>query len=171
LVPDGCDVSTLVDGHQDVAAALDALADAVDAGANSIAVQGATRPQRPTGALTAEAVGQALGAVLPEDAIVSDEANTSGVFVNRPTAGAPPHDWLTLTGGAIGQGLPLAVGAAVASPDRPVIALEADGSALYTLQALWTMARENLNVTVVLFSNRLYAILRMELTRVGAASS
>src|SRR5207302_85895 len=103
LVPDGCDVSTLVDGHQDVAAALDALADAVDAGANSIAVQGAVRPQRPTGALTAEAVGQALGAVLPEGAIVSDEANTSGVFVNGPTAGAPPHDWLTLTGGAIGQ--------------------------------------------------------------------
>ena len=171
LVPEGCDVSTLVDGREDVAAALDALADAVDAGADSIAVQSAMRPQRPAGALTAEAVGQALGAVLPEGAIVSDEANTSGVFVNGPTAGAPPHDWLTLTGGAIGQGLPLAVGAAVASPGRPVIALEADGSALYTLQALWTMARENLNVTVVLFSNRLYAILRMELTRVGAASS
>jgi len=171
LVPDGCEVSVLVSGDQDVPAALEALADAVDAGPDSTRLQSATRPQRPQGSLTAEAIGQALGAVLPEGAIVSDEANTSGVFVSGPTAGAPPHDWLTLTGGAIGQGLPVAVGAAVASPRRPIIALEADGSALYTLQALWTMARENLDVTVVLFNNHRYAILRMELTRVGAASS
>ncbi len=85
--------------------------------------------------------------------------------------GAPRHDWLALTGGAIGQGLPVAVGAAVACPDRPVFALEADGSALYTIQSLWTMAREQLNVTVVIFNNRSYAILNMELARVGAKNA
>jgi acetolactate synthase-1/2/3 large subunit len=82
--------------------------------------------------------------------------------------GAPPHDLLTLTGGAIGQGLPVAVGAAIACPDRPVIALEADGSAMYTIQSLWTMAREQLDVTVVILNNRSYAILNIELQRVGA---
>ena len=82
------------------------------------------------------------------------------------TAGAPRHDWLTLTGGAIGQGLPVAVGAAVACPERPVLALQADGSAMYTIQALWTMAREQLNVTVVIFNNRSYSILNVELARV-----
>ena len=84
------------------------------------------------------------------------------------TAGAPAHDWLALTGGAIGQGLPVAVGAAIACPDRPVIALQADGSALYTIQSLWTMAREQLDVTVVIFNNRSYGILNVELARVGA---
>ena len=87
------------------------------------------------------------------------------------TAGAPPHDWLTLTGGAIGQGLPVATGAAVACPGRRVIALEADGSAMYTLSALWTQAREGLDVTTIIFSNRAYAILGMELGRVGAEAS
>ena len=84
-------------------------------------------------------MGAALGALLPEGAIVSDEGNTSTIFSGGPTAGSPPHDWLTLAGGAIGQGLPVAVGAAVACPDRQVIAIEADGSALYTLQSWWTM--------------------------------
>jgi acetolactate synthase I/II/III large subunit len=120
------------------------------------------------GPLTAAAVCQAVGANLPEGAIVSDEAITSGAALPASTAGAPPHDWLTLTGGAIGQGLPVALGAAVAAPDRPVISLQADGSALYTMQSLWTMAREGLNVTVVLFNNRAYNILDAELTRAGA---
>src|SRR5213078_1291748 len=97
-----------------------------------------------------------------------DEAQTSGVTLAMHTAGAPPHDWLALTGGAIGQGLPVAVGAAVACPDRPVFALEADGSAMYTIQSLWTIAREELNVTVVIFNNRSYSILNIELQRVGA---
>ncbi len=119
----------------------------------------------------AESIARAIGALLPEGAIVSDEANTSGTFLPTFTAGAPRHDWLTLTGGSIGQGLPVAVGAAIACPDRPVLALEADGSALYTLQSLWTMAREQLDVTTVIFSNRRYAILRMELARVGATAS
>src|SRR5207245_2138446 len=107
-------------------------------------------------------------AALPEGAIVSDEGNTSGLFAAGATAGAPPHDWLCLTGGAIGQGLPVAVGAAVACPDRRVVALESDGSAMYTLQAWWTMAREGLDVTTILCNNRSYAVLNMELNRVGA---
>ncbi len=110
----------------------------------------------------------ALGALLPEDAIVSDEGNTSGLFAAGATAGAPPHDWLCLTGGAIGQGLPVAVGAAVACPDRQVVALESDGSAMYTLQSWWTMAREGLDVTTIICNNGSYAVLNMELNRVGA---
>ena len=110
----------------------------------------------------------AIGALLPEGAIVCDESNTSGTSLLAATAGAPPHDWLTLTGGSIGIALPLAVGAAVACPDRRVVALESDGSAMYTGQALWTMAREGLDVTTVVFANRSYAILNMELHRVGA---
>ena len=126
-----------------------------------------SRPELPTGALTAEAVCAAVGALMPEGAIVSDEGNTSALFAAGLTAGAPRHDWLCLTGGAIGQGLPVAVGAAVACPDRKVIALEADGSALYTLQSWWTMARERLDVTTIVFNNSSYAVLNMELNRVG----
>jgi acetolactate synthase-1/2/3 large subunit len=143
----------------------------LDAGALSPPPQEASRPQRPSGQLTGELICQAVGYALPEGAIVSDEAQTSGVTLAANTAGAPAHDWLALTGGAIGQGLPVAVGAAIACPDRPVFALEADGSALYTIQSLWTMAREQLNVTVVLFNNRSYAILNMELARVGAKAA
>ena len=113
---------------------------------------------------------QIVGALLPEDAIVSDEGNTSGMFAAGHTAGAPAHDWLCLTGGAIGQGLPVAVGAAVAAPHRRVLALQADGSAMYTLQAWWTMAREQLDITTVLFNNSSYAVLNMELQRVGATA-
>ena len=138
-----------------------------DAGA-APAPGGGRRPACPPGALTAQTVCQALGALLPEGAIVSDEGNTSGLFAPGATAGAPPHDWLCLTGGAIGQGLPVAVGAAVAAPDRRVVALEADGSALYTLQSWWTMAREGLDVTTVILNNHSYAVLNMELDRVGA---
>ena len=105
---------------------------------------------------------------LPEQAIVSDEGNTCGLAIYLMTEQAPAHDWLTLTGGAIGQGLPLALGAALACPDRKVVALQADGSAMYTIQALWSMARETTNVTVVLLNNRSYAILNIELERVGA---
>jgi acetolactate synthase-1/2/3 large subunit len=122
----------------------------------------------PSGALTTDTLATAIGATLPEGTIVVDEGNTSGLFVAGATAGAPRHDWLTLTGGAIGIGLPMATGAAVAAPDRPVLCLQADGSAMYTLQALWTQEREGLNVTTVVLSNRSYAILNMELHRVGA---
>ena len=168
LVPDGCDVHELVGPAEDVQASLDALADAVGAGGDDPARQQAARPPRPTGPLTADKACQAIGALLPEGAIVSDEALTSGVTLAAHTAGVPRHDVLTLTGGAIGQGLPVAVGAAVACPDRPVFALEGEGSSMYTIQSLWTMAREQLDVTVVIFNNRSYAILNIELQRVGA---
>lgn len=105
------------------------------------AVQQLSRPEPPSGELTADKVCQAIGAVLPEGAIISDEAQPSGLTPGFHTAGAPRHDLLTLTGGAIGQGLPVAVGAAVACPERPVFALQADGSAMYTIQSLWTPAR------------------------------
>jgi acetolactate synthase-1/2/3 large subunit len=166
LVPDDCEVHVLAAGADDAVDALVRLADAVGADAEPV-VQAALRPDRPTGPLTGEAVAHALGALLPEGAIVADEANTSGLWVAGATAGAPRHDWLTLTGGAIGVGMPLATGAAIACPDRPVISLEADGSAMYTLQALWTQARENLDVTTIVFANRSYAILNLELSRVG----
>ncbi|HEX8208060.1 MAG TPA: acetolactate synthase large subunit, partial [Solirubrobacteraceae bacterium] len=168
LVPDGCEVHELAGPGDDALASLDALVEAVGAGSAAPAIQEPVRPQRPTGALTADKVCQAIAAALPENAIISDEAQTSGVTLATHTAGAPRHDVLALTGGAIGQGLPVAVGAAVACPDRPVLALAGDGSAMYTIQALWTMARENLDVTTVIFNNRSYAILNIELERVGA---
>jgi acetolactate synthase-1/2/3 large subunit len=168
LVPEGCTVHVLARPGEDATGALAALADAVGAPADGGAPAPALRPDRPTGALTSESLAAAVGAVLPEGAIVVDEGNTSGLFVPAATAGAPRHDWLTLTGGAIGIGLPMATGAAVAAPDRPVLCLQADGSAMYTIQALWTHAREGLNVTTVVLSNRSYAILNIELHRVGA---
>jgi len=170
LVPDGCTVHLLAEPGDDVPGALAAVAElaAPQAGA---APQPPGRPGMPDGDLTAESAAAVIGALLPEGAIVSDEANTSGLWLAGATAGAPPHDWLTLTGGAIGQGLPLAAGAAIACPDRSVLALEADGSAMYTISALWTHAREQLDITTVIFSNRRYAILGLELDRVGAVSS
>jgi acetolactate synthase-1/2/3 large subunit len=167
LVPEGCEVHTLVPERYTAALALEALAQELGANGEP-AVATATRPDRPSGPLNAESVAHAIGALLPTGAIVSDEGNTAGLFVSGATAGAPRHDWLTLTGGAIGQGLPVATGAAVACPDRKVLSLEADGSAMYTLQSLWTQAREELDVTTVLFDNRSYAILNLELSRVGA---
>ena len=168
LVPAGCTVHTLVLTGEDAATALEALAEAVSAPLDSATPAPAARPDRPAGALAPDTLAAAIGATLPDDAIVVDEGNTAGLFVPGATAGAPAHDWLTLTGGAIGFGLPAATGAAVAAPDRPVLCLQADGSAMYTLQALWTQAREGLNVTTVILANRSYAILNMELQRVGA---
>jgi acetolactate synthase-1/2/3 large subunit len=170
LVPEGCEVHVLAGRDGDPAAALAALADAVGAAPDAATIQAPARPALPTGDLTADAVCQIVGALLPEGAIVSDEGNTAGLFAAGHTAGAPAHDWLCLTGGAIGQGLPVALGAAVAAPDRPVIALQADGSAMYTLQSWWTMAREALDVTTILFNNSSYAVLNMELQRVGATA-
>jgi len=171
LVPDGCQVHTLATAGDDVVGALDALADELGAAPDAAASQEAGRPDRPTGALDAQSMAAAIGALLPEGAVVSDEGNTAGIFVPGATAGAPPHDWLCLTGGAIGQGLPVATGAALACPDRRVLSLEADGSAMYTLQALWTQAREGLDVTTVILNNGSYAILELELSRVGAQAA
>ena len=168
LVPAGCGIETLAAPEQDVLTGLEALADAVGA-ASSSGVQSATsRPGLPTGPLNAMTAGAALAALMPEGAIVMDEAATTGLPFFIASAGAPRHTYLALTGGAIGQGLPCATGAAVACRDRRVIAFQADGSGMYTLQALWTQAREGLNVTNVIFDNGSYAILNIELARVGA---
>ena len=166
-VPPGCQVHVLAGPGDDVPGALALLADRVAPDAAPVRQQPG-RPDVPDGELTGESAAAVIGALLPEGAIVCDEANTSGLWLPAATAGAPPHDWLSLTGGAIGQGLPVATGAAIACPDRPVLALEADGSAMYTASALWTHARERLDITTVIFSNRSYAILGMELERTGA---
>ncbi len=168
LVPDTCTVHTLATPEQDTAASLEKLATAVGAANTAPVLQAAQRPGRPRGKLTAEKACKAIGHLLPENAIIVDESITSGLMLNLMTAGCPRHDILTLTGGAIGQGLPNAVGAAIACPDRPVLALIGDGTAMYTIQALWTMARENLNVTSVIFNNASYSILNVEVERVGA---
>ena len=169
LVPEGCQVHVLAAPDEDAPGALAALAAALDAPDDPPLIP-ASRPERPTGPLNAETMAAALGALLPEGAIVADEGNTTGLFAQGATAGAPAHDWLTLTGGAIGYGLPAATGAAIAAPDRKVICLEADGSAMYTSQALWTPARVGLDVTTIILNNGSYAVLNMELARVGAGA-
>lgn len=166
LVPEGCTVHVLAGPGEDPLDALVHLADLV--GADPAATTELAVADRPTGPLTNASAAAAIAAVLPEGAIVSDEGATASAAIAAATAGCPPHDHLQLMGGAIGQGLPLATGAAVACPDRPVFALEADGSSMYTIQALWTQAREQLDVTTVIFNNRSYAILNIELQRTGA---
>ena len=169
LAPEGCAVLNLAAPEQDAIASLKKLAMMLGADNVLPATTPATRPEAPRGkGLTAEKVCKAVGHLLPENAILVDEAITSGLMLSKYTAGAPRHDLLTLTGGAIGQGLPNAVGAAIACPDRPVLALIGDGTSMYTIQALWTMARENLNVTAVIFNNASYSVLNVELERVGA---
>lgn len=126
------------------------------------AIAPAGRPAPPNGPLTAQSIAAAVAALLPEHAIVVDESNTSGLPLLAATAGAPPHDWLTLTGGAIGYGLPAGIGAAIAVPHRPVLCLQADGAAIYTISALWTQARENLDITTVIYNNGAYDTVRLE---------
>lgn len=167
LVPEGCEVHVLSSPTDDSVGSLTALSELLGVSNSDVTLAQPSVPDLPTGPLDAEGVAKALGALMPENAIISDESNTSGLFAPMYTAGAPRHDWLTLTGGAIGQGLPVGTGAAVACPDRPVICLQADGSAMYTIQALWTQARENLDVTTIIFNNSAYSILNMELSRVG----
>ena len=178
LVPAGCSVTVLADHGQDVEAALELLADQVAAGVSPVVTEAVLPSGKPGPPLSAEpgllnaiSLANTIAAALPEHAIVVDEANTSGFALPEALARAPRHTLLTLTGGSIGQGLPAATGAAIAAPDRPVLSLEADGSALYTIQALWTQAREQLNVTTVLINNAAYAILRMELARTAAGQA
>ncbi|MGQ9425754.1 acetolactate synthase large subunit [Gilvimarinus sp. F26214L] len=169
-LPEGCQQHVLAEAHEDVAGAVDALVQALNAGTFKPRIQEERRPELLTGALSPKSIGFALGALLPEDVIIVDEAATSGGPATGLTAGIPGHDWLQLTGGSIGYGLPVATGAAVACPDRKVVCLHGDGGAMYTIQALWTQARENLNVVNVIFANRKYQILQVELMRVGASS-
>jgi acetolactate synthase-1/2/3 large subunit len=164
-----CSVTELAAIDEDIEAALEAVA--AELGALNLTPQGVAelrRPALPTGAITPEGIGAVLGALLPENAIVVDESVTSGRGFGAPTAGAPAHDWLGIMGGAIGFGFPASVGAAVAAPNRKVVTLEGDGSGMYTEQALWTMARNQLDVTMLVFANRTYQILRGELAGVGA---
>ena len=171
LAPPDCEFSTLATVEDDIVAALQGLADELDAQALAPAhVAALYLPDLPAGPVTLEGVAAVLGALIPEQAIVVDEAVSSGRGLGGATQGAQPHDWLTSMGGSIGYGMPVAVGAALACPGRKVIALEGDGSAMYTLQALWTMARESLDVTIVVFANRAYQILRGEFANVGAGA-
>lgn len=168
LTPDSCEALTLAEVHEDAAAALQAVALKLGANEPAETAQAAPEAPPPSGMLTPLAIAQSVSQLMPDHAIVSDEAATCGLPMFPATVNAPPHEWMTITGGAIGQGLPLSLGASLACPDRKVIALQADGSAMYTVQALWSMARENTDVTVVIMNNRSYAILNIELARVGA---
>jgi acetolactate synthase I/II/III large subunit len=166
LVPEECQITVLASENEDAASALELVANEV--GAKSHASEKSRPfPTPATGALTPDAIAQSLGALIPEGAIVTDESLTSGRNLFALTSSAAPHELLQHTGGAIGIGIPLATGAAVACPDRRVICLQADGSGMYTLQGLWTQAREGLNVTTVIYANRAYAILKQELANLG----
>ena len=171
LAPESCTVHTLSSPEQDAAASLHKLAQVLHADSATPALQQPRRPDAPRGRLTAPKVCKAIGHYLPENAIIVDESITSGLMLNALTEGAPRHDMITLTGGAIGQGLPNSIGAAIACPDRPVFALIGDGTSMYTIQSLWTMAREQLNVTSIIFNNASYSVLNIELERVGAESA
>jgi acetolactate synthase-1/2/3 large subunit len=168
LTPDGCVIATLSTLEEDSLDALERLADAVGAGLREAPIQQPFTPAMPSGGLDPEKIGAILGNVIPEQAIVVDESVTTGRGFYPLTAGAPPHDWLQNMGGSIGYGMPVAVGAAVACPGRKVLALIGDGSGMYTVQALWTMAREGLDVTAVIWANRTYQILKGEFDNVGA---
>ena len=170
LTPDDCEVHILATPEQDGVDALARLAD--ETGANQCEPTFITTQKYdlPVGDLTLEAVSIAIAALLPENAIVAEEAITSGFALQPMTSAAAPHDWLSVPGGSIGGGLPMATGAALACPERKVLCLQADGSGMYTLQALWTQAREGLNVTTVIFANREYKILNIEFERVGAGA-
>jgi acetolactate synthase I/II/III large subunit len=168
MLPEHVKVVSLARSEEDVGAALAAVADELSAPAGSgSSLATFNPPPKPSGPLDASTLAAAVAATLPEHAVVMDEGATSSVMLYPALASAAPHTWLTLTGGAIGQGLPCATGAAIACPDRSVIAFQADGSGLYTLQALWTQARESLDVTTIICANRTYRILQIELMRSG----
>ncbi len=160
-----CEIYALAVAGENYSAALIELAEAF--GGARVAAREIVRPAIPVGAITIAGLATAVAAVLPEGAIVVDESMTSGRGLMEATAGGAPHDWLANTGGSIGIAMPLAVGAAVACPERRVLCLSADGSGMYTSQALWTMAREKLNVTTVIYANRVYGVLKREFASLG----
>ncbi len=168
LTPESCQIHTLAQREEDIVGALEALVEELNAPDEPISAYEFERPDLPRGDITPEKVWASLAVCMPEEAIIVDESITSGRGAQRWAANAPPHDWLFHTGGAIGFGMPVAIGASVACPDRKVITMQSDGSAMYTVQALWTQAREGLDIVTVLFSNRTYAILQVELKRLGA---
>src|SRR5215471_2581616 len=162
-----CEVQVLASPGEDGAEALEAVATALSAQRCQLGASKVERPKAPVGEISLPALATAVAAFLPESAIVVDESMTSGRGMMAATKDCPPHDWLANTGGSIGIALPLAVGAAVACPDRRVLCLSADGSGMYTAQALWTMTRESLKVTTVIFANRIYGVLKREFSYLG----
>jgi acetolactate synthase I/II/III large subunit len=170
VTQEGCAIHVLARPEEDLVGALEALADEVDAGRAEPVLQQRERMAAPSGAVTLPGIGGVIASLLPENVIVVDESITSGRALLALTRAAPPHDWLANPGGSIGMAMPAAVGAAIACPERKVLCLEGDGSGMYTVQALWTMAREGLKVTTVLFANRTYNILKGELAQVGAGN-
>jgi acetolactate synthase-1/2/3 large subunit len=171
LLPPACDVMTLADPAEDGIDAIERVADALDARRHEPVREPFNPPAVPGGPVTLPGLAAVVAALMPEHAIVVDESITSGRGLLPATRTSAPHDWLTNPGGSIGTGLPLAVGAAVACPDRKVVCLESDGSGMYTLQGLWTMAREGLDVVTVLFNNRTYELLKGEFKHVGAGEA
>jgi acetolactate synthase-1/2/3 large subunit len=165
-----CEIYTLASPGEDYVGALEALEAALPPHRTQLGREEGERPAVPSGSITLVGLAAVVGTLLPENAIVVDESMTSGRGMMAATRGAPQHDWLGNTGGSIGIALPLAVGAAVACPSRKVLCLTADGCGMYTLQALWTMAREGLNVTTVVFANRAYAVLKREFAYLGVGS-
>jgi acetolactate synthase I/II/III large subunit len=168
LKPEGCEVHRMTAWGENSIAALEALSDALGARPQDVKPQQLAELTTPTGALTHASIAQAIARAIPENAIIVDESITTGRGFFPPTAAAAPHDWLQNMGGSIGFSTPIATGAAVACPDRKVICMVGDGSAMYTLQSLWTQAREGLNVLTIVFANRIYQILRGEFDGVGA---
>ena len=168
LRPEGCEVHRMTSWGENSVAALEALAGALGAGPADVKPQKLAELVKPTGALTFASIAQAIACAIPENAIVVDESITTGRGFFPPTAAAAPHDWLQNMGGSIGFSTPVATGAAVACPDRKVICMVGDGSAMYTIQSLWTQAREGLDVVTIVFANRIYQILRGEFDGVGA---
>src|SRR5437016_57211 len=166
-----CEIHALTSPDEDCCCALEALAATLSLDGMEPIAANAQRPSLPNGDINLQGLAAAIGAFLPENTIVVDESMTSGRGLMAATRGSPPHDWLANTGGSIGIALPLAVGAAVACPERHVLCLTADGSAMYTAQALWTMARESLNVTTVVFANRAYAVLKREFSYLGVGNA
>jgi len=168
LKPDGCEVHRMTAWGENSVAALEALSEALGARPQDVKPQQLAELTKPTGALNHASIAQAIACAIPENAIMVDESITTGRGFFPPTAAAAPHDWLQNMGGSIGFSTPIATGAAVACPDRKVICMVGDCSAMYTLQSLWTQAREGLNVLTIVFANRIYQILRGEFDGVGA---
>jgi acetolactate synthase-1/2/3 large subunit len=168
MVPQDCAITVLAQPEQDAVAALQALADEMGASRVAPIKETGPKPRLASGPFESEAFGMTLAALLPENAIVADDSVTSGRSFFPATFNAAPHDWIQGTGGAIGHAFPCATGAAVACPDRKVVCLQADGAGMYSLQALWTQAREKLDVVNVVFANRVYKILFGELRATGA---
>jgi acetolactate synthase-1/2/3 large subunit len=168
VTPEGCALLTLAEPEEDAVGALEMLAGALDARAPGRKVQRVIHDVPAHASLNAVNLGAIIARLMPDDAIFSDDSITAGMGLHQSLKHGPTHDWLVLCGGAIGDAAPMGVGAALACPSRKVVAVTGDGSAMYSLQALWTMARERLDVVTVICANRTYNILHIELARMGA---